>query len=190
MTPDMKKTKTLVLACGIASVLLFSAGCSQKDPVEIVRQRAGERWDLLAQRKALKAYEYLSPGYRTTHTLEQYVAFVATARLQWKSATVDSVKCEEDVCTAKLTVVATLPSALLKLQKDVDYPSPVTEKWIRSDGQWYFLPDSIGAGQGLAGPKLSAENPSAMPPMAAAPIDSAAAPAPSADNDDKSKKNN
>ncbi len=144
------KTKTnrnLILACAIAVVSLFVAGCGKKDPAEIVRQRAVERWNLIAGQQLVKAYDYLSPGYRATHTLEQYIAFIATSRVRWKSATVDAVKCEEDVCSAKLIVLSILPGAVLQRPSDMEYTAPVDEKWILSDGQWYFLPDArINAG--------------------------------------------
>ncbi|HEX7917668.1 MAG TPA: hypothetical protein VF497_18095 [Rudaea sp.] len=138
----MSRIKTLFLASGIGLLLLLTAGCGSKDSAELVGQRAVERWDLLAGKHAVKAYDYLSPGYRSTHTLEQYVAFIATARMQWKSAKVDSVQCESDICTAKLTVVAILPGAVIQRPSDMEYPAPVVEKWVRSDGQWFFLPDS------------------------------------------------
>jgi len=159
----MSRIKTLVLAGGIGMSSLLAAGCSSKDPAELVRQRAVERWDLLAGKHAVKAYDYLSPGYRSTHTLEQYVAFIATARMQWKSAKVDSVQCEPDVCTAKLTVVAILPGAIMQRPSDMEYPAPVVEKWVRSDGQWFFLPDSKIDAKSVADQAASAAAPTAAP---------------------------
>ena len=142
-----KANRNLILACGVAVATLLVAACGKKEPAEIVRQRAVERWNLVANQQLVKAYDYLSPGYRATHTLEQYVAFIATSRVRWKSANIDAIKCEEDVCTAKLTVVSVLPGALLQRPSDMEYASPIDEKWIFSDGQWYFLPESkINAG--------------------------------------------
>jgi hypothetical protein len=182
----MKNTKTLAFAGAIGMALAAVAGCHKSDPVEIVRQRALERWDLLVKRSGFKAYDYLSPGYRSTHTIEQYITFVATARLQWKSATVDSVKCEDETCTAKLTVAYTVPGALLKLPKDIDYSGPVIETWVRSEGQWYFLPDSQ-VKPGVVGQELrSEENAQADAP---APAPSSATPA-TTSGAEKDKKNN
>src|SRR5579883_2601661 len=141
-TRDMNRAKNLLLACGIGVSVVLAAGCGKKDPTEAVRQRATERWDLLTGKHTIKAYDYLSPGYRSTHTLEQYVAFIATARVQWKSAKVESAQCEGEVCTVKLTVLSSLPGAVLQRPSDMEYSAPVTEKWVRSDEQWYFLPES------------------------------------------------
>ena len=182
----MNKAKTLFLACGVGISTLLTVGCAKKDPTELVRQRAVERWDLLAERHAVKAYDYLSPGYRSTHTLEQYVAYVATARVQWKSAKVDSVQCgEEEVCTAKLTVVTVLPGAVMQRPSDMEYAAPVVEKWVRSDGQWYFLPDSKVAGKNIAEEAASTQ---ALTP-APAPAAPASSPAqPPADNNKENHK--
>ena len=173
----MNKAKILFLACGVGISALLAVGCAKKDPAELVRQRAIERWDLLAERHAVKAYDYLSPGYRSTHTLEQYVAFVATARVQWKSAKVDSVQCEEEVCTAKLTVLTVLPGAVMQRPSDMEYPAPVVEKWIRSDAQWYFLPDSKVEGKNIAEEAASKQAVPPAPAPAASPSPPAQPPA-------------
>lgn len=171
----MNKTKVSYLACGIGMSLLVLAGCS-KDPAEAVRQRAVERWDLLGGRHAVKAYDYLSPGYRSTHTLEQYVAFVATSRVRWKSAKVDSVKCDDDVCTAKLTVLSAVPGSAINRPTDLELQSPVTEKWVRSDGQWFFLPDAKINPEGIAKEAAEAKSEAKeVPGATTAPQDPAAA---------------
>jgi len=181
----MNRAKILFLACGVGISALLTVGCAKKDPAELVRQRATERWDLLAERHAVKAYDYLSPGYRSTHTLEQYVAFVATARVQWKSAKVESVQCEEkEVCTAKLTVITVLPGAVIQRPSDMEYAAPVVEKWVSSDGQWYFLPDSKVEGKNVA--EEAASTHALTPPLAPA----ASAPSPAQPAADKGNKEN
>ena len=150
MIMRMSKIKFPSLVCGIGMSVLALVGCGSKDPSEAVRQRAIERWDLLGGRHAVKAYDYLSPGYRSTHTLEQYVAFVATSRVQWKSAKVNSVKCDEEVCTLNLGVRSVIPGTALSRPSDLELEAPVTEKWVRSEGQWFFLPDVKINPQGIA----------------------------------------
>ncbi|MGH9759134.1 MAG: hypothetical protein ACRD4M_15460 [Candidatus Acidiferrales bacterium] len=125
-----------------AIALLLIAGCQRQDPARIVQQRALERWNLLIESHPVKAYDYLSPGYRSTHTLDQYVAFVATARLKWKSAKVVQAQCETEVCSVRLIVESTVPATVANTPRDLQLQTPLTEKWIASDGQWYFLPDS------------------------------------------------
>lgn len=161
----MNNAKYLFLACGISLSLLAVTGCGKKDAADLVRQRAAERWDLLGGKHAVKAYDYLSPGYRSTHTLEQYVAYVATARVQWKSAKVESVQCEDDICTVKLTVASVLPGAALQRPSDMEYTAPVVEKWVRGDGQWYFLPESKIQAKSIGGQAEASEGktPAAAP---------------------------
>lgn len=142
MKTRMKKQRWLYALVGVTIVAGLMAGCGKKEPAEIVRQRSTERWNLITTQQLAKAYEYLSPGYRETHTLEQYIAFIATAKMQWKGATVDSLQCDEDVCTVKLTVTTLVPGQLTRTPTDVELGVPVVEKWVSSSGKWYFLPDS------------------------------------------------
>ena len=138
----MKNIKVYYWIPALAAALMTIAGCHKQDPAAIVQQRAVERWNLLIESHPVKAYEYLSPGYRTTHTLDQYVAYVATARLRWKSAKVVQQQCEAEVCTVHLIVESTVPATLANAPRDLQLQTPLTEQWISSDGQWYFLPDS------------------------------------------------
>ncbi|TLY51502.1 MAG: hypothetical protein E6K53_07080 [Gammaproteobacteria bacterium] len=108
----MKNIKIYLWIVAAVMVPLLVAGC-RKDPEKIVPQRALERWNLLINHSPVKAYEYLSPGYRETHTLDQYVAFIGTARLKWKSVAVASQQCESEVCTVILTVKSTIPAQLM-----------------------------------------------------------------------------
>ncbi len=162
----MKNTK-IYYATLLGAALLALAGC-HKDPVEIVKQRSAERWNLLINHQPVKAYDYLSPGYRATHTLDQYVAFIGTARLQWKSASAEAPQCENDVCTVKVMVKSVIPGQLISASRDIQHEAPVIEKWVLSEGQWYFLPDAnlqpsadTGANQSAApAPAPAQETPS------------------------------
>jgi hypothetical protein len=137
----MKNRKVFFFASALIAVLGVAA-CQKQDAASVVQRRALERWNLLTTHQPVKAYDYLSPGYRATHTLDQYVAFVATARLRWKEAKIDGQKCDADTCTVNLTIKSEIPGQLIKAPHDVETEAPVVEHWIASDGQWYFLPDS------------------------------------------------
>ena len=166
----MKTNRTLILASCLAVSVSFFAGCGKKEPSDIVRQRATDRWNLVSSQQLVKAYDYLSPGYRATHTLEQYIAFIATSRVRWKSASVDAIKCEEDVCSVKLTVVSSLPGAVLQRPSDMEYAAPLDEKWILSDGQWFFLPETrINPGKVAAQSEASQEAGAQTEPLKTAP---------------------
>lgn len=180
----MKNIKVYYWIPALAAALLTLAGCHKQDPAAIVKQRAVERWSLLAEGHPVKAYEYLSPGYRTTHTLDQYVAYVATARLKWKSARVVKQECEAEVCSVHLIVESTVPATLANTPRDLQLQTPLTEQWMASDGQWYFLPDAHIAPP-VAGAATPAGGNSAAALQAPAPAPaqpaSGAAPPPSGD---------
>jgi hypothetical protein len=63
----------------------------------------------------------------------------------------------------------------------MEYPAPVVEKWVRSDGEWYFLPDSKVEGKNIAGEAASTQVliPTAPPASASPPTQ------PAADKDNK-----
>jgi len=154
----MKNVKVYFFTVAAAALTLaFLSGCS-KDPAKIVPQRALERWNLLINHEPIKAYEYLSPGYRATHTLDQYVAFIGTARLKWKSAAVSSQQCTNEVCTITLTVKSIIPGQLVAGSRDIEHEAPVTEHWVLSESQWYFIPDVTPSPKSPAG-----EPPAALP---------------------------
>ena len=79
MTSTNKKIRLLAFA--LVALAAAMTGCQKQDPASVVQRRAAERWNLLVSHEPIKAYDYLSPGYRATHTLDQYVAFIATTRL-------------------------------------------------------------------------------------------------------------
>jgi hypothetical protein len=138
----VKNKKIYFAISALAVATLSLPGCGHKDPVEAVKQRADERWKLLVDHHAVQAYEYLSPGFRSTHTLEQYVGFVASSHVQWQSAKVETPVCDDDVCTVRIFVTSIVPGRFTGLARDITHEAPIMERWVASDGQWYFLPDS------------------------------------------------
>ncbi len=165
----MKNRKVFFLASALIAVVGV-AGCQKQDAASVVQRRALERWNLLVTHQPVKAYDYLSPGYRATHTLDQYVAFVATARLRWKEAKIDGQKCDADTCTINLTIKSEIPGQLIRAPRDIETEAPVIEHWIASDGQWYFLPDSriqpadVSATAQPGAPTVAPAQPAAAPP--------------------------
>lgn len=138
----MRNAKIYLYALTLGAFAVVAAGCQKQDPASVVHRRASERWNLLVSHEPVKAYEYLSPGYRATHTLDQYVAFIATARVHWKEAKIQSQKCDTESCTVDLTVKSVIPGQMVNAPHDIEHEAPVVEHWILSGGEWYFLPDS------------------------------------------------
>lgn len=127
----------------LAAVAL--GGCTapvKKDDSTIVRERAVERWNLLIAHKPDQAYDYLSPGYRATQTRDEYVKSKNASVIHWQSIAPVDQKCESDTCVVHLVITSTV--TLPQLQgHEVKSESPLTEHWLKTDGQWYFLPPDV-----------------------------------------------
>lgn len=102
--------------------------------------RARQRWALLIARDPAKAWEFLSPGYRSTMPLEQYTRETLARPITWISAEVRDEVCESEACTITvgLEYQATLPTV-----GKVQYPAFVEERWIRLDDGWYHVPEKV-----------------------------------------------
>ncbi len=140
----MNKQKFATLAFALAAAAMV-AGCqpgseSGDASVKSLKARAEQRWAYLIEKKAEKAYEYLTPGYRKTKSLEQYIAEKTSVALRWKRATAGETECKEDVCTVfiSLEYEVSLPNSG---GKPIETFAPLREKWVKLSGKWYFLPD-------------------------------------------------
>lgn len=109
------------------------------DPLAPLERRATDRWKLLIAGDAAGAYAYLTPGYRTTKTSEQYAEWVRTRQIKWKAAFYSDHQCESpDACKADLIVSA--ESMLRGVSTPQLSSGTISEDWLRIDGVWYHLP--------------------------------------------------
>lgn len=131
--------KPLLAVAGLAALLFALPGCTDTASPDNVDRRAVERWNYLIEHKAEQAYEYLSPGFRTTQTREDYAAAMNNRPVQWKEATFGSKECDAERCTVRMNVAYSLPVAAAK-GRVTSNERIVTETWILVDGTWYFLP--------------------------------------------------
>lgn len=113
-------------------------------PEQILEQRAVERWKLLIGGKAAEAWDYLSPGYRSTVPRETYAANMKDRPVHWKAVRFDSVDCPADAGYCDVTVnvdyefQSTLPGV-----GTLASTGPVVERWIGVEGSWYFVPKEV-----------------------------------------------
>lgn len=137
----MKNVRKYLLA-SIALAALGLSACQRETPEAAVARRAAERWNYLIAGQPSKAYEYLSPGYRSTHTMDQYIASIAQVRLKWTATSnFKAQQCEAETCKLTLTIAAILPGALAHAPRDIPIESPATEQWVMDGGSWYYRPD-------------------------------------------------
>lgn len=133
---------TRALRHGVIALLLaaLAAACATTPPAEtVVRQRAQARWDAVLAGDYDTAYGFYSPGYRSSHSRVDFEVLLRTRRVRWSSAEVRESSCEADVCTVTARVgyqvAGAVPGVPLWKSKTDE-----KESWVRTNGQWWFLP--------------------------------------------------
>ena len=133
--------RPVVAVLVLLAVMLLSACAttSTASSEDIVKERAQARWDALLNGDFATAYSYLSPGYRSTITVVDYEIRVRMRKVQYRTAEFQDHSCEKNVCTVRFkvgySVVRPVPG-----MTEWENNSMVPEQWIKSDGDWWFLP--------------------------------------------------
>jgi hypothetical protein len=137
-----KNPIALALVAPLLAAGLF-AGCAApvKPPEDIVLERAQERLDLILVEDYVAAYEYLTPGYRSSVTLPAYQRDMALRRARWTAAKATRSDCGEDVCKVRISMDFTVYGAVPGVSSFATKGSG-EENWIRTDGQWYHVPEN------------------------------------------------
>lgn len=121
----------LLMTCGLASA-------SAEDGGKVVRDRAVAHWSAIVDGKYDEAYRYTSPGFREKVNLMGYIArFIG--KVKYQKATVDELDCDGDVCTLKVDVEFFV-FAPPPMRGGILRTAKLTEKWIRLDNDWWFVP--------------------------------------------------
>ena len=137
--------RSLVAAVLVASLVL--AGCAAGGGVrksESVADRAVARWNHLINKEVGSAWELMTPGARAVKSRNAYIAETLVKPVTWTSVEFVEQDCpSENQCTLKLNVGFKVRSRQTGVGL-VEASSPVTETWLRSDGEWFYLPPSSG----------------------------------------------
>ena len=118
------------LLAGCASVAPLTAESPAAAKQDAVAARAKARWDALIKLDVAGAYEYLSPASRATMPLDVYKAKHKVG--MYRQAKVDDVKCDGDSCTVQLSIT-------YEYKQFKPVTTPLTEKWIISQGQAWIV---------------------------------------------------
>ena len=123
-----------------ASLLLgLLMGCGGPDPEPLtVEERAQARWDHVVAREFEQAYEFMSPGYRATTPLHEYMIDVMSRPVRWTSAEVIGASCLEDVCRVSVEVTYQ-PIAAPGPLRNIRPTRTLEERWVRADGHWWHV---------------------------------------------------
>jgi hypothetical protein len=140
MFPDTGRARHLIVAIGL--MLLSACATSiSVSPESQIEERATARWEALFSGDLASAYEYLTPGYRSSVSSLAYQRSVLLKRVAWTSAKYVENACEESVCKVKFEVGFTVSGALPGV-KSFKGSQIIEESWVLIDGQWYFVPPS------------------------------------------------
>ena len=122
----------------VAAVLVLAA-CAATPKTDAVVERAQARWDALIAGDLETAYTYYSPGYRSGVSLIDFGVEMRMRKVRWTSATYKRHDCESDRCEVYFDVGFRVPRPVPGLTV-YDGRDEVEDTWIRSDGQWWYLP--------------------------------------------------
>ena len=137
----MKKLYFAPLCASLPSLLLGACGPVKPQGDAVLEKLATERWSLLIGHHAEKAYDYLTPGTRSTETREKYAAEMNNRPVHWQSVDYVSRKCDDpDACTVQLSAGYSVNMSA-RMGSDVHAVTMLWERWIRLDGKWYYLPE-------------------------------------------------
>ena len=124
----------------ICSLLLLSACATTVNEESSIEKRATERWDTLLGGDLTGAYEYLSPGYRSSVSSMQYQRALLLQPIKWTSASYKDSDCEDAVCKVKISLGYTVYGALPGV-KSYSGVKGIEESWVLVDGNWYLVPE-------------------------------------------------
>lgn len=140
----MVKTWKWLFFLVLAGIAWFAnADPALADREQALRQRVQERWASLIKRDWAVAYSFETPVYRASHPLERYQSKFGNDII-WEGATISHVLFEGDeVATVYVDVQYQL--ARLVAGEAHRFDAQVTEKWIRSDDQWWHASPTVGS---------------------------------------------
>ena len=105
-----------------------------------VAKRATDRWEALLAPDYDAAYDFYSPGYRSSTSRGDFELSQRLRKIHFTDAEFQGQECDENVCTLTFRTFYRIPSPLPGVET-FDGNTVSEEKWIRTDGQWWFLPD-------------------------------------------------
>ncbi len=132
--------KTPMLLVAVCSLVLLSACATTATSPASVEDRAKERWAALLSDDLSGAYEYLSPGYRSSVTSVQYQRAMLLKRVNWTNAEIRSSECEETVCNVRVIVGFSIYGGLPGVRSFTSVDE-IIESWVLVDGIWYLVPE-------------------------------------------------
>ena len=124
----------------LSSLLLLSACATTMQIEDSIEKRATARWDALLGDDLAGAYEYLSPGFRSSVTSTQYQRSLLLKQVKWTGARYIESDCTETTCKVSISldyaVYGVLPGV-----NSFEGTQTIQESWVLIDGLWYLVPE-------------------------------------------------
>lgn len=127
------------LLVALAVTLATLSACAVAPPkTQQVEQRAMARWDAYFAGDLAAAYEFLTPGTRSSVSLMQYQRSVFLNKINWTEAKFIESDCAETTCKVKISIKYTVIGAVPGL-KSFTSSQVVEESWLLVNGNWYLV---------------------------------------------------
>ncbi len=128
-----------LFALMMAGVFLTACATAPESSGNSIAERAQDRWDALLAGDFETAYAFYSPGYRSTMSVIDLAFKIRSRRVQWVSAEYQDHSCDERVCSVDFRVSFKVMKPVKGMQV-WESSSLVDEKWVKTEGQWWYLP--------------------------------------------------
>ena len=131
--------RSMVISGLCCSLILLSACATTTQPAVNVEKRAMARWDALLSNDFNAAYEFLSPGYRSSVSNLHYQRTLLLKKLKWNHAGFIESDCAETTCKVKISLDYTMYGGVPGVQS-FEGTQTITESWVLIDRVWYLVP--------------------------------------------------
>lgn len=128
-------------AAGLALVLALTACAGAPPKDHPIAERAQARWDNLLAGDLHAAYGYLSPAYRSSVGSVQYQRQIMLQKVRWTGAEYIDSDCSEETCKVRIFLDFSLIGVLPGVRR-FDGSQEIEETWVKSGGQWWYLPEN------------------------------------------------
>jgi len=123
--------------------MILLAGACSVTPVrpQGIEERAQLRWDMVLKGNLEEAYQYLSPGFRSSISLEQYQKSLKSQRVQWTGAEYSKSECLESSCKVTILLRFSLIGVLPGVPR-FNSQTDIEENWVKVDDKWWHVPEN------------------------------------------------
>lgn len=139
MTPATGISRA-IKAISIFLVVLATACATPSNKSQTLQERVEGRWTALLANDFETAYQYFTPGYRSSQSLRNFEISFMLRKVKYRSAEYIKEECEASACTVTVKLGYNVTAPVRGLSK-FKGKSDVFEKWVFLNGKWFILPD-------------------------------------------------